>query len=579
MKVTVKGVGDVNLTQNHFRAAGGQASVYVYQGQAFKIYTDPANAIPDAKFQILKVIADDHVIKPESILLDSKKVPIGYTMKEVPSKHTLGHLFTKTFRDRNKVSQDNIVTVSAKIWEHVPHIHAAKALMIDFNAMNVLIPDTWDDAYFIDVDSYQVAGYPATFLSPLIRDYSVKSSDGWSELSDWYSYAVLMFQLYTRVHPYGGNHPLTDGMPSQDQMEYRMRNNISAFRTGARLPGCALPFDVIPSNFKDWLKAVLEDGKRLPPPDPRGGPAAVIFTGPMVPLVVTGGNLVISDIFDYEEWTLLQYAESNGSTLALITKDGRSRLLHNGQCIFEGATIPGETLIGFTPKKNLPVGLNSYQKKLTFFNYSARKSEVLEINANDLAKSGDRFYVRNGSRVLEVEFSELANTCLVSASHCVADVLEQASDLYEGVVIQSMIGSIYISLFPQSHRGYQVRVPELDKYKVLEAKFEGGVLMVVGEQAGKYDRLIFRFDPDYLTYDLRKVEDIALTGLNFITLASGVCIVITEEDKLEAFSASKGSKSVKVVDDPAIGNDMRLMIANGRAAFERGHKIYGLSLK
>ena len=56
----------------------------------------------------------------------------------------------------------------------------------------------------------------------------------------------------------------------------------------------------------------------------------------MVPLVVTGGNLVISDIFDYEEWTLLQYAESNGSTLALITKDGRSRLLHNNQCIFEG---------------------------------------------------------------------------------------------------------------------------------------------------------------------------------------------------------------------------------------------------
>lgn len=579
MKVQVKGGSVVTLTQNHFVAAGGQASVYINKGTAFKIYADPANAIPEAKFKILSSINDDHVIKPQAILLDEKLNNIGYTMQEVKSKVTLGHLFTKNFRDRNKITQDQIVNISAKIRERLPHIHLAKALVVDLNAMNMLVPDTFDDVYFIDVDSYQVNGYPATFLNPNVRDYTVTSHTGWSELTDWYSYAVLMFNLYIGVHPYGGNHTLTDSMPAKDRMEYRMRNNISAFQKGARLPGCANPFNVIPSNFKDWLVAVLEDGKRAVPPDPRGGPAAVILSGYVRPMVLSGGKLDITELTDYKDWTVLQYVESGNSTLALVCNNGVSRLIHNGRCIYEGKTIPGETYIGFTPRKNNPIGLNCYKDKLTFFDYGNKKSEVLGINANDIAQSGDRFYIRNETKVLEVEFFEQVDSCLVMASHCVADVLERASTLYEGVVIQNMLGSIYISLFPKSKSGYQIKVPELDKLKIIDAKFSGGVLMVIGEQKGKYHRFIFRFDENFREYDVRKVDDVQLSGLNFITLASGICIVITEEEKLEAFSNKKDSKSVKVVDDPSIGSDMRLMIVNGQAAFERDHKVYKLSLK
>jgi hypothetical protein len=142
-----------------------------------------------------------------------------------------------------------------------------------------------------------------------------------------------------------------------------------------------------------------------------------------------------------------------------------------------------------------------------------------------------------------------------------------------------MLGAVYISLFPKSRVGYQIKVPELDKLKIIDAKFSGGVLMVIGEFKGKYDRFIFRFDENFREYDVRKVEDVQLSSLNFITLASGVCIVITEEEKLEAFSNKKDSKSIKVVDDPSIGSDMKLMIVNGQAAFERDHKVFKLSLK
>ena len=40
MKVFIKGSGEINLTQQHYVATGGQASVYIRNGVAYKIYIE-----------------------------------------------------------------------------------------------------------------------------------------------------------------------------------------------------------------------------------------------------------------------------------------------------------------------------------------------------------------------------------------------------------------------------------------------------------------------------------------------------------------------------------------------------------
>ena len=116
-------------------------------------------------------------------------------------------------------------------------------------------------------------------------------------------------------------------------------------------------------------------------------------------------------------------------------------------------------------------------------------------------------------------------------------------------------------------------------------------MMVVGanvNRQGQYDRLVFRFDSEYQGYDLRVVSDISPMGLNFVTLDSGICVCLTEEEKLEAFSAKKDSHRpsggvnkgpMKVVDDEAIDSNMKLLKVTGKVGFERGGKIYIMSLK
>ncbi len=578
MKVFVKGQGEVSLTQQHFVAQGGQASVYVKNGVAYKIYTNPKDAIPDAKFHALAAIQDPCVIKPETLILNAKNESIGYTMRAISDNYSLCQFFTRSFRDRNNVSQDHIVDLAEKLQHHLDNVHKSNALVVDFNELNVLVPKTFDDTFLIDVDSYQVKGYPATVIMPSVRDYSVPPTD-FSPLSDWFSYAVLAFQLFIGAHPYKGQHAASNSVEKDKRLEHRMRHHISAFRSDVSLPECCYDFNAVPQTFRDWLKAVLDEGKRLRPPSLLGGPVGVITTQ-MTPFLVASGNLVIQEVQNLEGRTLVQYLESSGNVLMLTTKGpGDLRITLNGRIMYSGPHLPGQTLLGFTPKMNEPIALNCHQKQLTFLDLSRKHREVLGITALGLAKSGDRFYVRGNDQVLEVEFSEMPSKTIVTASHTVANVMELATNLYEGVAIQNMLGSVFASFFPRSHAGYQVRIPELDGYKLVEAKEDGGVLMVVGAKNGTYDRMIFRFDENYATYDLRTVKDITPSGLNFVTLASGVCVSMTEEERVEAFSAKKGSQGLKVVEDPALGNDMRLLKVSGKVGFERAGKIYQMSLK
>jgi len=103
--------------------------------------------------------------------------------------------------------------------------------------------------------------------------------------------------------------------------------------------------------------------------------------------------------------------------------------------------------------------------------------------------------------------------------------------------------------------------------------------MVMAAEGGKYHRFVFRFDSEFKSYDVRKVEDVTATGLNFVTLDSGVCVCLNEDEELELFSCKKGSKSVKTIQDPVLGGDMRLVKNYGELMFFRENKLYKMKMK
>src|SRR5262249_14141617 len=113
---------------------------------------------------------------------------------------------------------------------------------------------------------------------------------------------------------------------------------------------------------------------------------------------------------------------------------------------------------------------------------------------------------------------------------------------------------------------------------IVDGKFDLGVLMLVGARGGHYDRFVLRFTPEHRAYDLRKVPDVSCSGLNFVTLETGVCLHIDEGESLEVFSSCKGSDESTRISEPALQGG-QLFRDGARALLGRGEVLFHISTR
>lgn len=576
MRVHVKGQGEVNLTKSQFVASGGEGSVYAVGSTAYKLYADPSKMIPVGKIQELSGISDPTVIKPEQVVTDKAGKPIGYSMRFVRDTYALCQLFPRTFRDREGLSHQAMLDLVLRMRQQVADIHRAGVLVVDLNEMNFLVSKDFTTVYAIDVDSYQTPHYPATAIMPSVRDWHTPLGD-FNENSDWFSFACVAFQMFIGIHPYKGKHPTIKGM------EERMKANISVLNPDVRLPQVCQSLDVIPDIYKQWFKAVLEDGKRLPPPTDLHASIVVV---PTVKTVRGTAN------FDIRE--LLAFGGSNTPVKAMGFSYGTICVVTDKDVWLNGRQMPvqasGKVALAFTPKMNHPVLVSLENGSVKLYDLMKRQELPFTLNGSDIMAYDGRVYVHNSDRVYEIVLHDTASKILPSSQRA-ANVLEHATQLYPGCAVQDLLGTTFVSVFPASGRTQQIKIPELDKYRVTSARYDSGVLMVEGiyqrsvaigvsgSGAFQYDRLVFRFDEDYSSYDVSVYDAVQPTGCNFTVLDSGVAVHMNDEEKIELFSKTKGRQTIKVIDDPVLGGDMLLDKQGGTLVFTRGGRLYSMRMK
>lgn len=560
MKYHIQGKAPVDLTQKDFLAQGGEGSVYRRAGTAFKVYNDPKKMIAVGKIQELQALTHSNIIKPEDVLLDAKSnSPVGYTMRYVKDTYSLCQLFTKAFRDRNKITPDMALVLVRKLQELITHVHSKSILVVDLNELNFLASDDFKEIYAIDVDSYQTRSFPATAIMESIRD---RHSKTFSELTDWFSFAIVSFQMFIGIHPYKGKHA------KLKSMEERMIHNVTVFDKDVGIPAVCYPFSVIPQVYLDWYKAVLESGKRLPPPTDLHATVAVIMQ--------TVNKIVGSNNFDMQE-----IGTYDGEIVGVLFVGGdqivqTSKTLHLSSK--EKTPVAPNSQIVITPKMGIVVAASVQRGQLHLYNASSRTDIPVSIEANFVMEYDGRLYAKSRTHMLEIRLMEdIMDRKILVSSTPVANVLESATRVYDGVVFQNLLGACYMSTFPSPGSHNQVRIKELDDYRILDAKFEANVLMVVGFKGGKYDRLILRFDNQ--DYDVRVIPDITPVGLNFVVLDSGVCVSLTEEENVEIFSAKKDSKGANLIDDPSISGDMKFFKHGAKVMVARGNRLYSMTMK
>lgn len=520
MKVKVDGL-EVSLNKRDFIASGGEGAVYKKQKTAYKIYHDPKKMPEINKLKLLSQISSPNVISPEKIVYSGNN-PVGYTMRYVDQGEPLCKIFTKAFKTRNNIQNNDILKLIEDFGSNVQSIHKENILIVDMNELNFLLNDTFEEIYFIDVDSYHTKDYPARVIMDSIRDRHMQQP---TQGTDWFSWGILTFMMFIGVHPYKGK------SGQHDDLDSRMSTNKSVFNTNVRIPRMCPPLSIIPEAYRKWYEHVFEKGGRLAPPLLTGAVALNIS----VPIQYQpNASFLYSDVCDYiEDLILFKFVKgkrvAQSKTSIYINDDRAHKIPFNGEVILNGDKI---------------ILARIENKKLRLFDPVFQKELQCDINAESGMTYGYSLYIKNRESIHELDF--IGEKPFIKE---VASVMENSTQMHNGVIFQEMLNTWYISIFPFKSTHYQLKVEELKGYRILGAKYRKNVLVVVGNKNGKYDKFILKIDSTFSKYTIRKKEDIQYQGIYFTSLDNGICFMVNEDDTAELFSSKYESSQVKVLQD------------------------------
>lgn len=566
MKVKIEGHKSfVTLTNNNFLAKGGEGELFYKNPLVYKI-CEPGKMIPVDKIKELSKLDNDRIVRPKDVLLDEKNNIIGYTMDYVPDTYVLCQIFPKAFKKRNGLTSKTIWELIQDMQKTTSFIHNKKGyLIVDYNELNLLVDKQFKNVYFIDVNSYQTPNFKATAIMDSIRDRHCNNK--FDENTDWFSFGIISFQMLIGIHPFKGKHPKFTNLKTS--IDERMKANISVLNPEVSFPkGSCESFNVIPKEYLEWYHNIFDKGLRLPPP----GIAKFIVAPKFVVQKISGSNnFVITELYDYKEEIIdIIYCKDKEIVLTdksvFVNKIKKTNISYSPLMKF-GFTDNGET-----------ISVQSEDGKLKLTNLSTGVDLKFDLNADEIMSYDGRVYIRNSSQILELEFSKIGTNTLVNVNQ-ISNVLEQAVQIFDGVIIENLLDSYYFSMFPEKSVCRQIRIKELNGYKVIDAKFEKGILIVVGINIknGKYDRFLIWFDKNYQTYNVSVSNDINYSGINFTVLDNNTCILINEEENLEVFKSFDPTKK-KSIDDKAIDLNMKLVSKENAVIFSDGQKVFSLKM-
>ena len=565
-KYTIQGKGEVNLTDKNFITEGGEGKIYGKGSTIYKIYADLHKMIPEAKIRELGVLSRDNILNPQNIIFDSKSRMVGFTMNRIENSIPICKLFTTDYRNRNGIAPENVVNLVDNIQETLNFIHDKKILVVDGNELNYLVKEkAFEIPYFIDVDSYQTANFPATAIMPNIRDYN---TNGFNRLTDWYSFAIIAFQLFIGIHPFKGKHPSF----KKNSLVERMKKNVSVFNKDVRVPASIRDFSHIPSHYMGWFERLFEKGERIPPPVVAG---LLNVAQVQTEVIDSTDNFIIKFLTDYKN-PVTSYFYHGGHETVTTTEEGWiGKVNYKVDC-------PNCEIV-YTDKFMTPI-VASIENDLLVLK-KLKTGEIVPnvyVNAKKMTKVNNSLVAWGEEKVAVISLEDKGENILASIGPSnTYNVMPNSTQMFDGFLYNTLLEKPYL-LLPKVNGGdvsfFPKQIPELEKYKIIDGKFEGNTLIIIGYKNNGYDRLVFSFDEPRNKYVVKKDEDIYGRAVNFTVLGNGIVVNIPDDGVLEIFKDGNIS-SMKIIKDPIVGSDMKLCNNGLDVLFYRGNELYSLKMK
>lgn len=238
---------------------GGEGAIFVHptdSSKVVKVYHTNGTLSEVALSELMQL--PNNFIKPLELFYDKTKKIKGLSMQYLDTHKLdlLAHIVNKQSALKKGYIDNVKEHVYANMVNCIMHAHKAGIVIGDLNPYNIFVSPK-GDIYFIDVDSYQTKSKPHSgVLLPEIRDWLQQNID---IKSDYFAMSVLVFQVFTHVHPYKGVHAKIK------TLEERMIKQVSVL-SGDKdliLPSFYEPFPK--GNLSDQFVDIFQRAKRFLP--------------------------------------------------------------------------------------------------------------------------------------------------------------------------------------------------------------------------------------------------------------------------------------------------------------------------
>lgn len=567
----------VKLPESSFIFQGGQGSIYGVGKRVFKVYTDTKANYDwvERKVQALAPLGKNPlIVAPTGILRNPAGKIIGYHMP-LQKGDSLVSLYPNSAWQKLGLTEKDAADISLRLREIVAFAHSNKALLIDGNEMNYLVENKLPHA--IDVDSWQIGEFKATAIMASIRDYHAKE---FTELTDWFAWGIVTFQLFTGLHPYRGKHPSF----KPGQMQERMERNLSLFDKDVSTPPFMRPLDTIPKNLLAWYRDVFQEGKRTPPPDEKSYKEA-----PAIPTPAATTLRTVQTSSGSITYTKVCEAPSDIVTLltgrVLVLTDGVYRLIGDKPKLAYKFKVPGHHSVVVTKEGNLvilepmlPAALNFWVVVVPPNGQVYNSSCPLSIREHFV--SGNRVFgvQEGGSGLLELEILVLPNFSAIVGvkSTWGAMVNSLKYDDLTGFGVYFVVGGTAVLVAPQETGLISFVVPQLNQKRIVTIWGHGTFFTCVTlERDGTYQKHEFFFDAGGVTKYWQSPTD--SSQLNVAVTSKGAVATIPTDGELVLFTAD--STNVRKVSDSKLSLGSPLVFVDGKMSMIEGRYLWDISLK
>lgn len=565
-KVKIGSGGTFTILDKYYLASGGEGTIYINGGKAFKIYHDPTKALSLQKIRELSVINNPSVITPKDIIYDVVTGDaIGYVTDFITDVDPLLKYFTKTYKQDNNISLAMILDLIKKMHIITTSIHNSKVLVVDYNELNVLIRNSNGlSPFYIDTDGYQTpSGKSQAVMNSIMDRKCSKVVNGHlaynpNILSDWFSFGILSFWALTGIHPFRGGHP--NYKPNQKEKQFD--DGISVFDSKTKLPPTVTSFNNIPQPLLNWYIATFRDGNRSIPPLPDGTIPTVV---PAPIVTIKGNNQVdVTQTASYSE-NIRTVIQAMGMDYVVTDK-----CIYRGtQELFRGCEKYKKVLL--CPASDGTIVVASLLNNTVTFTDLIRQQVIGTIDSSGMIFRNNCIYTISNGKFVENKFTTIGNKMIHRVTE-IENVSALTTVIWDGCAIQNLLGHYYLVIPYMTGASFSKHLPQLDGYRLVSCKSEKNVTIILAEKSGIYSRFIIIFTKqDYSSFDVRVVNDVGFTDINFTVLDNGLCLLLNDQSELEIFFLNN---RVDVIKDPPIDISMPLFSLGNEAYIINGNSIH-----